>query len=37
MLINNLDVTVINIETGEILRELTINPEKEECQKAIHS
>lgn len=27
MLINNLDVTVINTETGEILRELTINPD----------
>ncbi len=31
MLINDLDVTVINTETGEILRELTINPDTD-CQ-----
>lgn len=29
MLIHDLDVTIINRETGEILRELTINPDKD--------
>ncbi len=29
MLVHDLDVTVINRDTGEIIRELTINPDKD--------
>ncbi|MEI6363849.1 MAG: hypothetical protein WCP95_17160 [Actinomycetes bacterium] len=29
MLIHDLDVTIIDRDTGEILRELTINPDKD--------
>ena len=29
MLVHDLDVTVINRDTGEIIRDLTINPDKD--------